>query len=124
MEKDKENKKDEISETNESEILEEISEENMSDTNIQNEEENAEPLEEDVKETEEEKFKELVEDVEYTDEHSFRNKLNTLKESYFPKTGGEESFIIDDENSETAQDIDTTDTIRSYMSAISRTKSA
>ena len=78
----------------------------------------------DLAETEEEKFKELVEDVEYTDEHSFRNKLNTLKESYFPKTGGEESFIIDDENSETAQDIDTTDTIRSYMSAISRTKSA
>ena len=78
----------------------------------------------DLAETEEEKFKELVEDVEYTDEQSFRNKLNTLKESYFPKTGGEESFIIDDENSETAQDIDTTDTIRSYMSAISRTKSA
>ena len=76
----------------------------------------------DLAETEEEKFKELVEDVEYTDEQSFRNKLNTLKESYFPKTGGEESFIIDDENSETAQDIDTTDTIRSYMSAISRTK--
>ena len=78
----------------------------------------------DLAETEEEKFKELVEDVEYTDEQSFRNKLNTLKESYFPKTGGEESFIIDDENSETAQDIDTTDTIKSYMSAISRTKSA
>ena len=76
----------------------------------------------DLAETEEEKFKELVEDVEYTDEDSFRNKLNTLKESYFPKTGGEESFIIDDENSETAQDIDATDTIKSYMSAISRGK--
>ena len=74
----------------------------------------------DLAETEEEKFKELVEDVEYTDEHSFRNKLNTLKESYFPKTGGEESFIIDDEHSEIAQDIDTTDTIKSYMSAISK----
>ena len=78
----------------------------------------------DLAATEEEKFKELVEDVEYTDEDSFRNKLNTLKESYFPKTGGEESFIIDDEHSEIAQDIDTTDTIKSYMSAISRTKSA
>ena len=78
----------------------------------------------DLTETEGEKFKSLVEDVDYTDEQSFRNKLNTLKESYFPKTGGEESFIIDDENSETAQDIDTTDTIKSYMSAISRTKSA
>ena len=71
-------------------------------------------------ETEEEKFKELVEDVEYTDEQSFRNKLATLKESYFPKTGGDETFVIDDEHSEIAQDIDATATIKSYMSAISK----
>jgi hypothetical protein len=32
--------------------------------------------------------------------------------------------LIDDDNSETAQDIDTTDAIKAYMSAISRTKSA
>ena len=31
-------------------------------------------------------------------------------------------FVIDDDNGETAQDIDATDTIRSYMSAISRNK--
>ena len=74
----------------------------------------------DLAETEEEKFKELVEDVEYTDEQSFRNKLTTLKESYFPKTGGDETFVIDDEHSEIAQDIDATATIKSYMSAISK----
>ncbi len=74
----------------------------------------------DLAETEEEKFKELVEDVEYTDEQSFRNKLATLKESYFPKTGGDETFVIDDEHSEIAQDIDATATIKSYMSAISK----
>ena len=78
----------------------------------------------DLAETETEKFTSLVEDVEFTDEESFAEKLNTLKESYFPKTGGEGSFVIDDDNGETAQDIDATDTIKSYMSAISRSKSA
>ena len=78
----------------------------------------------DLAETETEKFTSLVEDVEFTDEESFAEKLSTLKESYFPKTGGEGSFVIDDDNSETAQDIDATDTIKSYMSAISRSKSA
>ena len=78
----------------------------------------------DLAETETEKFTSLVEDVEFTDEESFAEKLSTLKESYFPKTGGEGSFVIDDDNSETAQDIDETDTIKSYMSAISRSKSA
>ena len=78
----------------------------------------------DLAETETEKFTSLVEDVEFTDEESFAEKLSTLKESYFPKTGGEGSFVIDDDNGETAQDIDATDTIKSYMSAISRSKSA
>ena len=78
----------------------------------------------DLAETETEKFSSLVEDVEFTDEESFAEKLSTLKESYFPKTGGEGSFVIDDDNGETAQDIDATDAIKSYMSAISRSKSA
>ena len=78
----------------------------------------------DLAETETEKFASLVEDIEFTDKDSFAEKLSTLKESYFPKTGGESSFVIDDDNGETAQDIDTTDTIKSYLSAISRSKSA
>ena len=78
----------------------------------------------DLAATEVEKFKSLTEDVEYTDADSFRAKLDTLKESYFPKTGGESSFVIDDDNGETAQDIDTTESIKAYMSAISRSKSA
>jgi hypothetical protein len=77
----------------------------------------------DLASTEIEKFKSLVEDVEFGSEDSFKAKLDTLKESYFPTTGNE-SFLIDDDNSETAQDIDTTDAIKAYMSAISRTKSA
>ena len=39
----------------------------------------------DLTEVEIEKFKSLTEDVDFTDENSFRSKLDTLKESYFPK---------------------------------------
>ena len=75
---------------------------------------------EDLTDTEIEKFKSLTEDVDFVDEESFKAKLNTLKESYFPKTIVEQTF--DDEDGGTAQDIDTTDAMTAYMSAISRNK--
>ena len=77
----------------------------------------------DLAQTEIEKFKGLVEDVDFTDEESFHEKLSTLKESYFPKVKpAAGTRAIDDEDGGTAQDIDTTDAMRSYMSAISRNK--
>ncbi len=80
---------------------------------------------EDLAQTEIEKFKGLVEDVDFTDEESFREKLSTLKESYFPKVKSAEGVrAIDDEDGGTAQDIDTTDTMHKYMSAISRDQKA
>ena len=75
---------------------------------------------EELTDTEIEKFKSLTEDVDFVSEESFRAKLNTLKESYFPKTVVEQTF--DDENGGTAQDIDTTGAMTAYMSAISRNK--
>ena len=75
---------------------------------------------EDLTDTEIEKFKSLTEDVDFADEESFKAKLDTLKESYFPKTIVEQSF--DDEDGGTAQDIDTTEAMSAYMSAISRNK--
>ena len=75
---------------------------------------------EDLTDTEIEKFKSLTEDVDFADEESFKAKLDTLKESYFPKTIVEQSF--DDEDGGTAQDIDTTEAMGAYMSAISRNK--
>jgi hypothetical protein len=71
--------------------------------------------------TEIEKFKSLTADVEYTDEDSFREKLDTLKESYFPKTSMETTEINDDVETGTAQDIDLTPSMDAYMSAIGRT---
>ena len=75
---------------------------------------------EDLTDTEIEKFKSLTEDVDFVDEESFKAKLDTLKESYFPKTIVEQTF--DDEDGGTAQDIDTTGAMKAYMSAISRNK--
>ena len=80
-------------------------------------------ISEDLADTEIEKFKSLIEDVTFTDEESFREKLNTLKDSYFPKTPLVEQ-TIDDEDGSTAQDVDTTDAMKSYLSAISRNQKA
>jgi hypothetical protein len=78
---------------------------------------------EDLADTEIEKFKGLVEDVDFGDEESFREKLNTLKESYFPKsTVVEQTF--DDEDGTAAKDIDTTEAMSAYLSAISRNQKA
>ena len=81
---------------------------------------------EDLADTEIEKFKSLTQDVDFGSEESFREKLDTLKESYFPKTQpsstSEQTF--GDEDGSTAKDVDTTDAMRTYMSAISRNQKA
>jgi hypothetical protein len=75
----------------------------------------------DLADTEIEKFKSLIEDVEFTDEESFREKLGTLKENYFPKQKKDEpTETIDDVETGLAQDIDTTDSMKAYMSAIGK----
>ena len=77
---------------------------------------------EDLADTEIEKFKSLTEDLAFADEESFRDKLNTLKDNYFPRTVVDQS--LDDEDGSTAQDVDTTDAMKTYMSAISRNHKA
>ena len=80
---------------------------------------------EDLADTEFEKFKSLTQDVDFGDEESFREKLDTLKENYFPKQqvyNSDETY--DDEDGSTAQDVDTTDAMKTYMSAISRNQKA
>ena len=75
---------------------------------------------EDLADTEIEKFKSLTDDVEFTDESSFKEKLGTLKESYFPKTKPVETQTIDDVETGNAQDVDTTESMSSYMRAIGK----
>ena len=75
----------------------------------------------DLADTEIEKFKSLIEDVDYSDEESYREKLGTLKESYFPKNAPLVTETIDDVDTGTAQDVDTTGSMQAYMTAIGRT---
>ena len=77
-------------------------------------------LSSDLAETEIEKFKSLIEDVDFTTEESYREKLGTLKESYFPKSAPVVTEAIDDVETGIAQDIDTY-SMAAYMSAIGRT---
>ena len=72
----------------------------------------------DLAETQSEKFASLVEDVEFTDKESFEAKLNTLKENYFPKSTPTQSLT--EENDEGTQEIDISDAMAAYTSAIKR----
>jgi hypothetical protein len=72
----------------------------------------------DLADTEIEKFKSLAEDVEFTTEESFSEKLETLKESYFPKAQTVAESVDAVQEEQTA--IDTTGAMSTYMSAISR----
>ena len=74
----------------------------------------------DLTEVEIEKFKSLTEDVDFTDEDSFRSKLDTLKESYFPKNKPTVTETTDDVETGNAQDIDTSGTMSAYMKAIGK----
>jgi hypothetical protein len=74
----------------------------------------------DLTEVEIEKFKSLTEDVDFTDENSFRSKLDTLKESYFPKNKPSVTETQDDVETGNAQDIDTTGSMAVYMKAIGK----
>ena len=77
----------------------------------------------DLADTEIEKFKSLIEDVDYSDEESYREKLSTLKESYFPNVDSTllVTETIDDVETGTAQDVDTSGSMAAYMTAIGRT---
>ena len=72
----------------------------------------------DLADTQSEKFASLVEDVEFTDKDSFEEKLNTLKENYFPKSTPTQSLT--EENDEGTQEIDISDAMAAYTSAIKR----
>jgi hypothetical protein len=74
----------------------------------------------DLAETEIEKFKSLTEDVDFADEGSYREKLETLKENYFPKTKPVVAETVDNVETGNAQDIDVSSSMTAYMSAIGR----
>ena len=74
----------------------------------------------DLAETEKEKFEGLVEDVEFTDEETFEEKLNTLKENYFPKSVATQT--LEEEVETDKQEVDVSGAMAAYMSAIQKSK--
>ena len=74
----------------------------------------------DLAETEKEKFEGLVEDVEFTDEDTFAEKLNTLKENYFPKSVATQT--IEEEVATDEQEVDVSGAMAAYMTAIQKSK--
>ena len=75
----------------------------------------------DLADTEVEKFAGLVENITYESEEDFREKVNTIKESYFPKA---QTSNNDDTaapvNEGSVEEVDVPETMAAYMSAISR----
>ena len=72
---------------------------------------------EDLSDTEKEKFKSLAEDLEFIDEESFSFKLNSLKESYFPKTKIVSESVDHDAH---IQESEISDSMAKYVAAISK----
>ncbi len=73
--------------------------------------------------TETEKFQSLVDDVEFSDEESYKEKLQTIKESYFGsgKVEAEETEVLTEEGSEETEEV--SDQMAKYMSAIKKDES-
>jgi hypothetical protein len=78
---------------------------------------------EDLADTEKEKFGSMAENVEYDSAEKFQEKLETIKESYFPKTKIEETTSGDEVDSVAANipaDAGTSDAMAAYTAAISK----
>jgi hypothetical protein len=74
----------------------------------------------DLAETEKEKFKGLAETIEYKDASDFRKKIETVKESYFPR-----KKVVSEESNDVADKPDFTnlsESMAAYTAAISKTK--
>ena len=78
---------------------------------------------EDLADTEKEKFSSMAENVEYDSAEKFQEKLETIKESYFPKTKIEEATSNDEVDSVAANlpvDSGVSDAMAAYTAAISK----
>ena len=73
--------------------------------------------------TETEKFQSLVDDVEFSDEESYKEKLQTIRESYFGtgKVESGETEVLTEEGSEETQEV--SGQMAKYMSAIQKDNS-
>ena len=69
--------------------------------------------------TETEKFQSLVEDVEFSDEDSYKEKLQTIKESYFGTEKEVKTEVLTEEGSNEAP-VEVSNTMAQYLTAIGK----
>ena len=78
----------------------------------------------DLADTEVEKFAGLAENINYENESDFREKVNTIKESYFPKAqtsnNDDTAAPVNEGGTPSLEEGDVPQTMAAYMSAISR----
>lgn len=74
---------------------------------------------EDLTDLEIEKFRGLIEDVDYSDADSYKEKLSTLKESYFPKQQPVNEQSTEEQGESDV--VETSDSMAKYLEAISKT---
>ena len=77
----------------------------------------------DLADTEVEKFAGLAENINYENEADFREKVETIKESYFPKaqtSNNDTAAPVNEGGTPTLEEGDVPQTMAAYMSAISR----
>ena len=72
----------------------------------------------DLTETQKEKFKCLVEEVEFVSEDSYKEKLKTLKASYFPTEEKKEEVLTEEG---AVQTVESSDVMAAYTAAINKT---
>ena len=70
--------------------------------------------------TETEKFQNLVDDVEFSDEDSYREKLQTIKESYFGAEKDVKTEQVLTEEGSTETPVETSGAMAKYMTAIGK----
>ena len=72
--------------------------------------------------TESEKLKGLAESIEYKDAASFRKSVETLKNSYFPKTKASDNESNEVAENNAGSDMNLSESMAAYTAAISKTK--
>src|SRR5210317_262950 len=72
--------------------------------------------------TESEKLKGLAESIEYKDAASFRKSVETLKNSYFPKTKASDNESNEVAENNAGSDMNLSESMAAYAAAISKTK--
>ena len=76
----------------------------------------------DLADTSKEKFFKLTEEIEYSDAEDFKNKVATIKESYFGKKSETSEQLDDVAAGSSTDNVDLSNAMAAYTAAISKTK--